>query len=213
MNDNSLITLALIALVVSAVAAGYSYINSNGGITGFAGAGGAIQTATVNITITSAASINFTTDNINFGSGRVADGYMSATLMTPYGNVNGNWTNTTTGFILQNIGNMNVSLSLKTGKTAQTFLGGSAPSYQWNVSNLAVAGETWACLNSTSGIDANNLSIFRDVETAGNGAVICPTFQYIDTNDTLRIDVKLVVPVDAPPGTLGDTFTATATAL
>ena len=209
MNNNSLMIIALVAMIISAVGAGYSYVNSNGGINGFAGAGGSTNIATINITIVSAAAINFTTDNINFGSGRVADGYSSATLQTPYGNVWGNWTNQTTGFIVENIGNLDVSLALKTGKNAAGFLGGTNPSYQWNVSNNAIAGETWACLNSTSGIDAVNLSVFREVDT--NNVVVCSILQNVDSNDTFRIDVKLVVPIDSPPGAVEDTFTAFAT--
>jgi len=77
--------------------------------------GNATSTGTVNFTITSAVSINFTTNIINWGSGTVTQGSDYATLCTSYNNEsnvsNGNWTSNVAGLVVENIGNQNVKSS------------------------------------------------------------------------------------------------------
>ncbi|HVY01815.1 MAG TPA: hypothetical protein VHA12_03565 [Candidatus Nanoarchaeia archaeon] len=221
-TDNVLLLLAIAAVLVSAVGAGVTY--SNLGMqkeTLFTGFATTTDNATVNITILSSIAINFTTDSINFGAGRLDIGATNATLVTipTINNSGGNWTNVTSGFILENIGNLNVSIYLMTGKTAATFLGGTNPQYQYNVTPVADNGNALAspqtsCMNLTAGFlsvwhDVNNtqLGSNRDQE----GTYVCSNFSYQDTNtDTLRIDLRLVVPSDSFTGALGDIMTASA---
>ena len=82
---------------------------------------GVSDTATINLTVESSLAINFTTDIINWGSGRVTGGNTNATLNTAAGasNVtNGNWTGNTAGLVVTNIGNSITNLSIKAGKNA-----------------------------------------------------------------------------------------------
>ncbi len=203
-NDKLLLTVAVIAVIVSVVAAGVTYFSLASLVTRISGF--ATNTGTANLTVESTASINFTTNNINWGSGRVNDGAESAQLTTLETNnvTDGNWTLQTSGGLrIENIGNTNVSLDLATGKTADTFIGGTDPGYEWNVTNL----EAGSCIN------ASNLGVFTDVNNTGDGTRFCSVFQYLDNRDSIRIDLNLTVPSSSFTGALGDTITATATAV
>ena len=165
---------------------------------------------TANLTIESRAQINFTTNIIDWGSGAVDSGQENATLNTAGGAANitnGNWTGNTAGLVIENIGNINVSIDIKTGKTASTFIGGSSSSYQYNVTNI----EAGSCANVTG----FNLGLFYDVNITDPGTGVCSDFTYNDTRDTIRIDIKLVIPSDASQtgSAIGDVITVTATAI
>jgi hypothetical protein len=218
--DSVLLVLAIAAVLVSAVGAGVTYNNlgmqKETLLTGFATT---TDNATVNITILSSIAINFTTDSINFGAGRHDIGATNATLVTipTVNNTGGNWTNVTSGFVLENIGNLNVSIYLMTGKSAATFLGGTGPEYQYNVTPINDAGSSLAAYG-TSCMNVSTLSLWRDVNNTQlgsnrdqEGTYVCRNFSYQDTNtDTLRIDLRLVVPSDSFTGSLGDIMTASA---
>lgn len=206
--DNLLLIVAIIAVAVSLLGAGltYNYLTSfRNKLTGFAA-----TTGSINLTVESLAMINFTTATINWGSGRVNTGNDNATLNTAAGanNVtNGNWTGNTAGFIVENIGNQNVTFFLKTGKNATTLLGGASgggPKYQYNATNK----DPGSCLNTTA--TGVILGTFYNVNTTGTaGTKICDRFLFDTSTDELRIDVRLVIPSDSFVGELTDTFTVT----
>jgi len=164
---------------------------------------------TANLTVESKTSINFSTNIIDWGSGSVDVGEDNATLNTVAGAdnvVNGNWTSNTAGLIIENIGNQNVTLDLKGGKTAQTFFGGTNPSYQYNASNSE---EDSCTFNIVEGA-------FQDVNITGPaGTRVCNVFNVLDSADTIRIDIRVVIPSDATQtgSAIGDILTATATAV
>jgi hypothetical protein len=162
------------------------------------------STSRINITISAVASINFSINNINFGSGSVNVGSNNATIDTLGNVVNGNWTPVAQGFILENIGNKNFTLNLKTGKTAAGFLGGTNPSYQYNVTNF----EAGSC--TEAGIA---LGVWTNVNTTGDGDLICNPFRFSEGSNSINIDLKLVIPSDARVGSSSDIFTATGTAI
>lgn len=158
----------------------------------------------INITINEIVSINFSIDNINFGSGSVNIGSDNATIDTLGNVISGNWTPVTQGFVLGNIGNTNVTLNLKSGKTPVGFLGGTNPSYQYNVSN----NESGSCVQGNIVLDTWN-----DVNTTGDGDLICNPFKFSVGANSISINLKLVVPSDARVGSSSDIFTATGTAV
>ncbi|MBS3083967.1 hypothetical protein J4423_04135, partial [Candidatus Pacearchaeota archaeon] len=163
------------------------------------------STGTANLTVESAITINFTTNQINWGSGRVNAGSPSATLNTEEtGNVtNGNWTLQNAGGLrIQNIGNVNVTLNLSGTKTAAQMIGGTSPGYNWQFSEV----ESGSCLNASGSIQT--FSSYYNVDTTTT--LICGRFRYVDSNDSLRIDFQLTVPSDSITGALGDVITATA---
>ncbi len=130
MMNNKLDIIQLIGYAAIAVIM-YSLINIGMNLTGKV-----TDTGVINITIESTASINFTTDFIDFGSGQVDAGQSSATIDTISVSSNGNWTSPASNFVIENIGNVNVSLNLSFGKTAAQFLGGTSPSYKYNFTNV-----------------------------------------------------------------------------
>jgi len=199
-SDDLLLSVAVVAVVVSLLGMGMTYYSIDSfkktWLTGFA-----TSTATVNLTVESNLAINFTTDNIDFGSGQVDPGALNATLETPFGNLRGNWTNVTDGFILENIGNIDCNISIKTGKTAGNFIGGTSPVYQWNVTNDEA--------NSCTKKSTFTLGAWNNYNTSG--VEVCDVFFANNTKDTIRIDLHLSVPADSKVGALGDVITATAT--
>ena len=202
-QDRVLFGLTLVAVFTSVLAAGFVYYSFSefGSFSGFA-----TSTGTANLSIESAATINFSTSNIDWGSGRVNIGQTVAQLTTmETGNVtNGNWTlQTPGGFRIINMGNVNVTLDLLAGKTAATFIGGTSPGYQWNVSSF----ETGSCDDN-----ATTLSVWTNVNTTSPGTRYCGNFTFYDSIDSIRIDINITIPYDALSGAKSDTLTATATA-
>lgn len=199
-SDSLMLGLALIMAVVAVVGVGLTYSsvsNLENALTGFA-----TDEATTNLSVESNTAINFTTDNINFGTGTIVNGsvrgVLSSTGLTT--NTTG-FTAVTQGFVLENIGNTNATLKIKTGKIATTFLGGTSPKYQFNVTNKEASScETW-----NAGYTAGE---YVDAATSDN--TVCDKFQDTDASDELRIDILLVVPSDSFTGALGDVMTATA---
>ncbi|MFA7707764.1 MAG: hypothetical protein WCX73_02335 [Candidatus Pacearchaeota archaeon] len=158
----------------------------------------------VNITISSVVSINFTIDSIDFGGGSVNLGSANATVDTLGNVINGNWTSTTQGFVLENIGNSNLTLNLKSGKTSAEFLGGTTPAYQYNVTNY----ETGSCTQADV-----VLGTWKEVNTIGDGDLICNPFGFLESANSVYIDLRLVIPSDARIGASSDVFTATGTSI
>ena len=107
-NEKTLLVISVIAVVISMVGAGITYVNINefqrGWLTGLA-----TDTATLNLSVESQMAINFTVDNINWGSGTHTVRSSSATLDTSLSDAsnvtNGNWTGNTRGLVLENVGN------------------------------------------------------------------------------------------------------------
>jgi hypothetical protein len=160
-------------------------------------------TGTANLTIESQTAINFTTASINWGSGKVTQGFSSATISSNGHMINGNWTIVNSGLVLANIGNVNVTLDLQAGKTAATFIGGSNPAYQWNVSN----NESGSC---TQGIEKRDILV--DVNQSAVGRY-CGNFSFALASNQIEIDINLTIPDNSLKGALGDIITATATAV
>ena len=156
------------------------------------------DTGVANLTIQSNVIVNFTTDFIDWGTGNVPTAETECELRTT-GIMNCTGFSTlSNGLILENIGNENVNLNLSSSKNAASFIGGTNPVFQWNVTNS----EEGSC---PSGI---NISTFTDVSTSLVRA--CDNFTFIDSSDVLEIDLRIVIPNDAPIE--GKTVTITADA-
>ncbi|MBU1135891.1 MAG: hypothetical protein KJ559_00055 [Nanoarchaeota archaeon] len=197
-------------LIITVVAVLVAFLNLSvfiykiGKITGHAA-----DTGVANLTVEAEVNVNFTTDSIEWGSGKVTAGQTSATLNTADNSAtnitNGNWTGNTAGLVLRNIGNVNVSLTLQAGKAAAAFVGGTSPDYEWNISDTNLSG---SCKESNVA-----LGEFFDVNSTGPSAIICNPLGFDNAIDSIRIDIKLVIPYDSTTGVLTDTITATATAV
>lgn len=155
-------------------------------------------TGTLAADLNSTTAINFSDASIDFGAVAVPEGMSSCTIdsedvTTCTANAPDN------GFTVENIGNNNVTLDLKTGKNAATLLGGTSPAYKWKVTEKEIG----ACTSAAGS--------YVDVNTTSPGTRICTDFVKATGTDEIYIDVELTIPSDAVPGAKSDTFTATAT--
>lgn len=171
---------AIIVIVIALASIGMKF-------TGFATAE---DTAVVNITISSSAAINFTTDFTSFGSGSVNTGEASATVSTDANTITGTWQNSTAKLVLENIGNVDVALGLKSDKVASDLLGGTSPEFKYKASGTCVKSYT---------------------EFLTSEAAICTPFPFANANDSITFDIKMVIPSDAIPGSKTATVTAIGT--
>lgn len=169
---------------------------------------GASTTATGNATvnITTLRAIRFTVSTIDWGSGSVntTGGYVNCTLNTSGTGSKGSGCigfNTVTGLILENIGNENINVTIQSNATAAQFIGGSNPSpeFKWAFSN----NESSSCI--TQG--PSGWGSFVDVSTSP--IVLCHNFSYLDSSDSIRVDLYVLIPYTAPNGTRTATITAT----
>jgi len=194
-NEKSLDIIGLMALGIIVISLIYFGMRLTGNVT---------NTAIINVTIEKNANIKFSLSDINFGLGSVDNLKQNATIDTLGNVIDGNWTPTVGGLRLENLGNVNVSLQLKSGKTASQFLGGTNPSYQYRVSNKD--GENQSCYGGV------NLDSWYDVNTTGYGSIICDNFPSLDSNDEIDINIRLIIPSDSVRGFQTDSITATGTA-
>lgn len=202
MEDNKFYFYSVIVLLVLSILTFAVVLNSKYDFiyTGRAGT----DTGYANLTVESSASINFTTDTINWGSGLVDVGETNATLDTAAGTVlRGNWTAVSQGLVIENIGNVNVSLDLAAAKTAAEFLGGSDPAYQWNFTEA----EAGSCLSTVTDV------VYGYYNDTNASTTVCNNFPFVTGNDSIRVDILIRVPYDSLTGALSDTLTATATGL
>lgn len=157
---------------------------------------------TANLTISSNIQVNFTLDNLDWDEGTVAGTNDSCELST-YGVMNGTgFNNLTDGLTLRNIGNADCTLNLTASKNAADFIGGDAvtPKFQWNITYNGT--ETGAC---PPGL---NITTWTDATTTTTRA--CDNFTWRDTEDEIQIEVRIVIPSNAPEGAKGVTITANA---
>ncbi len=183
--------VAFLLLVVSLLVHVFSP-EMNISITGFA-----TQEGIINISVNETFMVNFTQEDIDWGAGSVAGS--PAVLDSHAGTVvGGNWGAVSQGFVIKNVRNGNVSLKLKAGKDANSFIGGTGPSYEYYVSNI----DSGACIPPTG----FNLNTFYDVNISGDGTLICEKFL---PGLEIEIDLKLNIPSDSDKGSLSDSFSIT----
>jgi len=162
----------------------------------------------VNITIDTLVSVNLSRDSLNWGEGVIDYGQLNATLFTQGdndGNVTrGNWSGTGVyGFIVENIGSVNSTLSLESLKNASDFftsVSNSNQQYQFNVSN-----------KEDSSCSGGVLGVWADVNKTSGGTLYCGQFGFNSGRNEVYINVLLTVPYDAANiGEQTDTITVTA---
>jgi len=192
--NNILMILAIIVIGVALFNLGIT-INKVRDLTGYA-----TSTGEANLTIESAASVNFSIDSINWGNGYVNTSFLNATLNTEGVMTGVDWNTITSGLLLENLGNTNVTVNLSSSKNSTDFIGGAGPSFKWKV----VENETNSCQGAT------NITSYTDVTVATQLA--CDNLGYILTKNALEIDLELNISSDAI-GAKGCIITATATAL
>ena len=171
------------------------------------------DTGKTNISVLEVTSIMFTDALIQFGAGYVNATCTNCTMDTngsvdqlcclPEANQTINWsTPKYDNFTLENTGNRDALLNIMSSVSAAGFLGGTNPSFQIQV----LEDEPGSCYG-------NLLTGWQEVNTTDPGTQFCDNFTYADTNDTLYIIAKVIVPSDATPGAKTATIIATAEGL
>jgi hypothetical protein len=200
-------TLAFLLVVAIVISLGGTIISLNKlnqlGVTGQVT--NSNDTGIVQFSLQSNVMITFAVDTIDFGTG-----YINATCAgIQYCNISTNetfgWNDTQlcgadqivtclgalvndSPFIIRNDGNIDVNLSVNSSKTAATFIAGTTPVFKWAFSNNEASSCT-GTLNDTVWTAVNTSPI--------QNHVVCDNFNYGDA-DTLRMDIFVSVPEDAP---------------
>jgi hypothetical protein len=205
-----------------AILLGVSIVISLGGLAVFLAKGGeqmtgaaTSPTAIARINISSRASINWTVNAVDFGTGYVNDTAQYCQLNTEGLNDGANCTNFTTvyeGLRLNNDGNRRVSVNLSSNVSGAQFIGGTNPLFQWKLAN----NETNACGSPGPGnscsVNATALQYqgaYSDISTAP--VEVCPCFFFGNDNDTINVELQVRVPSDSYYGVREATMTAVAT--
>lgn len=207
--DNFLVLVASLAVIFS-VAGTYVTYNSlseyKGFLTGFV-----VEQGQVNVTVESLASIEIYSAGgtpgskvINWGTGRVTPGAGNFAILATNGTVSGadsgaSWTPVNGGFLIRNIGNTNVSLQLHADSVAAGFIGGTSPSFQYNLSNI----EAGSCATWSAGVE----KVYK--EFTSSATPVCTKFRFEEANDELRMDILLRIPSDSLTGTRSSTVVLT----
>jgi len=206
-----------------AILLGISVILSLGGVVVFMSRSGdqltgaaLTPTALARINISSRASINWTVNLVDWGTGFVNDTAQFCILDTEGENNPSNcsgFTTVTEGLRLENDGNRRVQVNISSNVTPDQFIGGTDPWFQWKMAE----NETDSCGNSTSGgfcstnDGLNYNGTWYTVNTTSTE--LCPCFDPRNTNDLINTELRVKVPSDSFTGVREATLTAVATAI
>lgn len=190
-NNNLLLTVAVLAVVISFVGVSVTYnsINVFRTMTGFA----TTENGTVNLTVTSNAQLEITHANgvkdstlLNWGSGSVnvsdpacqdfADLYTNATA----DNCSNGWNDLDNGFRVKNNGNVNLRVNISATSGADDFIGGTNPLFTYNVNDVENA-----CTGELGETDLNTTE-----------QTLCTAFAYGTTENEVEIELHVRIPVD-----------------
>ncbi|MFA5106284.1 MAG: LamG domain-containing protein [Candidatus Micrarchaeia archaeon] len=178
---------------------------SDYGINGSGGFGGASNGTTYENTGTLGINITSTNQIAVYTSNGMNDSTFSFVPVTPpaagsitlMSNETSNTTGGELGFLVENQGNVNVSITVASDKDAASFIGGSAPLFQM----FGGVNETGACPS----INASMQSL------SGSAITVCPSLAYADSQDTIWAYVLVKIDSDSPPQTSTATLTFTST--
>tara|TARA_Y100000310_G_scaffold241784_1_gene245870 strand:+ start:31611 stop:32324 length:714 start_codon:yes stop_codon:yes gene_type:complete len=220
--SNKTIMVLLIATIVVSLGGTYislSAVNNRLASIGLAPITGFVTTvpnATATVTVNTVSSIQFSQSSVAFGSGSVntTGGFNNCTLSTTDAKNTGctDFNEVYNGFTIENDGNTNLSVELRSNVSAIEFVGVNNALFLWNVT----VNETGSCVNksgtSRTSVEPNTTSsdtcggmgpndcgsIFESVSTSNKN--ICPSLLFGDGNDALNVDINISIPYDAPTG-------------
>lgn len=172
--------------------------------------------ALARINITARASINWTVNTVDWGTGYVNGSAQYCVLNTEGENNPLNCTNFTTvtqALLLENDGNRIVSVNISSNVTPAEFIGGTDPWFQWKLSN----NESNSCGSHNAGNNCyvNSSALQNQTYTTvfTTPVEICPCFKFQNSNDTINTNLQVKVPSDSYTGVREATLTAIATVI
>ena len=151
--------------------------------------------ANVNISINSVILLNMPQNLLDWGVGSVNSSFNNATLYTRGNNTGyvygGNWSGSNvTGFVVQNLGTVNCSISIRTNKNAHDFFMSASNTneeYKLNVTNK----------NPDSCSGGSTLGLWSNVSTDPGGTLYCSQFNHDTNHNEVYVDVLMTIPKDA----------------
>jgi len=222
-SSNTLLVIAVIAAVVSFVVFLMTWSSFNV----WQGLSFEPESGNVTVEIQTNLDILVSPSLINWSTGYVdtANSFVTANLSTVDGSTTGgvNFQSQSDGFNVENIGNSNATIDIATSKDAAAFIGGGVtaplPEYQFSVTNC----DSTTCV-SEPGVKTTSdtlpscggaftLGTLVDVNTTVPGTRVCDSFDSVPAGNAFRIDVRVVIPEDAPKVANSDTMVVTATAI
>ena len=224
MDDISNRTLALllvVAIVVSLTGTWISFFRLEQlgrYLPGITGAATDTSEGSISLTISAITEVNFTTASIAWGTGAVDVGANACDIDSDGETGSNNnctsdpFDSVTTGLVLENVGNKNVTLNISCGKTAASLLGGTGPSYSWNVTES----DTDSCSGGLHRSTVSDTNVSFTACTSTQTYVCNETgsgFLFNDTKDEFTFHIRLHIPSDSVSGVLTDTITAHAETL
>lgn len=204
-NEVSNKTLAALLVVAIVISLGGSLMALNKLEAGPTARAATTQ-GTASLNVQAQAIVNVTTTSVDFGNVTVASGDLSCTLDSSTGGVGTCDPSSTTGtsanggFVFENIGNVNINVSVTAGKSAATFIGGTqdgGPAYNWKCATKLGTG--------TPVVSTYTGSSTSPVLCYGNMA-----YSTTPGENEAYLDIQVKVPSDATPGSKTDTITFTA---
>ncbi len=220
-------SLLVIALLLTGVATvlNFNHILGLENIVSFlTGAATSTGTGISNLTITGTTAITNDVAAIQFGSGYV-NASCSSCMIDSDGKINRaccvSFTNVTDGFLLENTGNLNLSVNYTCAGncTAALFIGGTGPAFMIRTTNNLAAqqnnesGALDTVQSCNDGTFTNwNLTSYTAVSAAGDwlcGNSTSYPLAFDNTKDAGVIDINVTIPHDASGG--GGVKTATFT--
>lgn len=240
-SDNVLLTVAIVAVLVSAFGLIFVY-SGIFNVEQVLLQPSDTDTGTAQVTIAQEARIRFAHKNLNWGSGYVEPG-TRAVLDTFNGlKTNFNTPNPalTQGFLIENSGT--VDLSIDISAASGPFLDGDTPTYQYRVNNCWT-GSSYDCIGSPDQLllqaqdtaaacgdqDPGSVGMwagFVNMPIAGSGnpedricgdvdapGVASAGMGYLGTNDELEVNIKLDIADDISVGLHQNTITVTGTSV
>ena len=147
---------------------------------------------TVEYNVSANVDVNFTTSSIDFGAGSVVSTKINCTLISN-ATINSEtrcseFTDVSTGLVLENIGNKVIQLNLSFSNDSAEFIHSTGSSFSFAVNNES---EPSACITTIP--DTFDNYNFTEI-VARSDYTICQRFNFSPSADELEIDVKLVIP-------------------
>lgn len=165
-------------------------------------------TGTVKVSIGGVLSITFVNATIDFQNGSVNLNASYAILDSDnVGCVNGSWPTVDSYFLLENDGNFDANVTIKSAN-GKAWIGGASAlqKYEYKWQDDVSPGELDSC--ALAGSVENTYTEFAAANTE---YALCENLTAANDNDTIEINLRVQIPNDAPAGNQTDTITFTAT--
>ena len=166
---------------------------------------GRVTSGQAQLTVTSVTELTNQVSSANWGSGYVNASFTNCTMDSEgtLGSGCVSFSAQSSGFLLENTGNTNISVNYTSDKAAAAFIGGTGPLFQLKASPNSVesqSGEFSATDTVASCVNTWSPSSYTDITTAGTylcGNATNKALRFDADRDAAVIDITVLIPEDA----------------